>query len=429
MIAPTPTTPALTLPRRSPRAIARPSVFATTTSPRFTVDGSAELEAHLLRTCEKIAAGVRGLLPRGKLEALLLGGGYGRGEGGVLRGGAGVSPVDSAHRDGTARPLDRPYNDLEFYVCVRGNRHLNERRFGRALHVLGEILTPQAGVEVEFKITSLAELRRGPVSMFSYDLVRGHRWLIGREELLAGCEHHGEAEEIPVSEGTRLLMNRCTGLLLAREKLQRPEFTANDADFVARNIAKAELALGDAVLVAHAHYHWSVRERHRLLERLARTETQPWLPDVRRHHARGVEFKLHPFRSAETRETLLGRHAAVTALAEQVWLWLESRRLAHDFASITDYATTTSIDKWPTQTPLRNALVHVKALGARPLREGRATQHPRGRVLTALGLLLWEPRVPQTPALLQHVQRELQTDAADFRGLMAAYRRLWPQVH
>src|SRR5213075_351651 len=103
-----------------------------------------------------------------RLEGLLLGGGYGRGEGGVL-------PTASG---------DRPYNDLEFYVFLRGNRHLNELRFGRALHVLGEILTPQAGVEVEFKIASLRELASTPISMFSYDLVVAHRWIIGNDELL-----------------------------------------------------------------------------------------------------------------------------------------------------------------------------------------------------------------------------------------------------
>src|SRR3954470_23870388 len=195
MIAHTPT--ALTLPLRTARVMPRvPVVPPTEVAPRFTADGSRELEQHLARTCEKIAAGVRGLIPRGKLEAILLGGGYGRGEGGVL-----VTPSG-----------ERPYNDLEFYVCVRGNRHLNEKRFGRALHVLGEILTPQAGVEVEFKITSLAEFERSPISMFSYDLTMGHRWLVGTEELLAHCEHHRAADKIPLSEGTRLLMNRCSGL-------------------------------------------------------------------------------------------------------------------------------------------------------------------------------------------------------------------------
>src|SRR5437660_1366005 len=84
---------------------------------------------------------------------LLLGGGYGRGEGGVWR-----TP------DG-----DRPYNDLEFYVCLRGSRHWNEQYYQRPIEILGEILTPQTGVHVEFKIISLAELARQRVSMFSYD--------------------------------------------------------------------------------------------------------------------------------------------------------------------------------------------------------------------------------------------------------------------
>src|SRR6266545_2727283 len=52
---------------------------------RFTLDGGAELEEHLAHTCESVLAGVRGIIPARKLEALLLGGGYGRGEGGVLR--------------------------------------------------------------------------------------------------------------------------------------------------------------------------------------------------------------------------------------------------------------------------------------------------------------------------------------------------------
>src|SRR4051794_37699748 len=74
-------------------------------SPRFTMDGDDALEKHLTRGCEQVLSGVRGLIPAHKLEAVLLGGGYGRGEGGVLRTSEG----------------DRPYNDLEFYVAITGN--------------------------------------------------------------------------------------------------------------------------------------------------------------------------------------------------------------------------------------------------------------------------------------------------------------------
>jgi hypothetical protein len=411
MIAPPPA--ALTLPLRTARPGARiPVVPPTEVRPRFTVDGGRELEQHLARTCEKIAAGIRGLIPRGKLEAVLLGGGYGRGEGGVLSTPAG----------------ERPYNDLEFYVCLRGNRHLNELRFGKALHVLGEILTPQAGVEVEFKITSLREFERGSVSMFSYDLMLGHRWLVGNEHLLAHCSHHRAAEKIPLSEATRLLMNRCSGLLFAQERLGQAEFTAANADFVRRNIAKAQLALGDAVLVAFGRYHWSVRERHRLLEQLAWTEPLPWLTDVRRFHASGVNFKLRPQRSAAPRETLLAEHATITRVAEKIWLWLEERRLRETFASAQAYAVS-AISKCPETTTARNVLVNVRALGFRPLREARAGRHPRERVFHALALLLWHSPAPTGSEWLERIQRELDTDATTLPEIMAVYRDLWARVN
>ncbi len=379
---------------------------------RFTLDGSAELEAHLARTCEKIAAGLRGLLPAGKLEAVLLGGGYGRGEGGVLH---------TEHGD-------RPYNDLEFYVCLRGNRHLNEKLHGLALHVLGEILTPQAGVEVEFKITSLRELATSPVSMFSYDLVSGHRWLVGREELLAGAAHHREADQIPLTEATRLLMNRCSGLLFARERLLRHDFTPGDADFAQRNIAKAQLALGDAVLVCYGQYHWSVHERHRRLARIARTESSSWLRELSRHHASGVQFKLRPERSKTPREMLHVLHAEVRDLALQTFLWLESRRLGSYFRSAEDYALR-SLDKWPESSRARNALVNLKVLGVRGLFARHPLHHPRERVLHALALLLWEPAALTSPDLRARVRGALRSDASDFAGFVGAYRALWAHVN
>src|SRR5207247_1531292 len=103
---------------------------------RFTLDGGTELENHLARTCRQVLAGVQSIMPAEKLEAILLGGGYGRGEGGVLKTESG----------------DRPYNDLEFYVCLRGNVWLNEQRFGRVIHAFAEELSPEAGVEVELKL-------------------------------------------------------------------------------------------------------------------------------------------------------------------------------------------------------------------------------------------------------------------------------------
>lgn len=371
-------------------------------APRFTRNGSAALEEHLGRVCRQVLAGIRGLLPPRRLRGVLLGGGYGRGEGGVWR-----------TADG-----DRPYNDMEFYLFLRGSRHLNEWRHARDLHILGEILSHQAGVEIEFKIASIAEFSRAPVSMFSYDLVAGHRWILGNGTLLSRCGHHRQADRIPVEEATRLLMNRFTGLLLARERLAKPTFTAEDADFVRRNIAKAELALGDAFLASHGIYHWSCLVRQQRLARFTVTAQPAWWRQLLLRHASGVAFKLHPERSFATRAQLLGRYAEVSAIGQTLWLHLEGRRLRANLSSVEHYA------KHPgpllTDTsPLRNRLVCAVRRGPLAALRSDAGRHPREIVLRALPLLLWSPPHRSSPLL-----RELLGPIPD-ASLVPAYRSLW----
>jgi len=378
---------------------------------RFTLDGDDALERQLGQLCQRVLSGVRGLIPPQKLEALLLGGGYGRGEGGVLRDKAG----------------DQPYNDVEFYVAVRGQRHLNEMFYGRALEVLGEILTQLAGVEVEFKITSIAELRAMPISMFSYDLFAGNRLLWGDPQLLAGCSHHLTVGELPLSEATRLLMNRGTGLLLAREKLASAELAPADADFIRRNIAKAALACGDAVLAARGSYHWSCRERHRRLQRIARLEPSPWHENLLSHHLDGVNFKLHPQVTSLSREALTVLHADVTEVARQCWLWIEQKRLGVEFLSAKAYALS-AVDKCPASPRLRNLLLNLRVAGFRPYAQPALWRHPRQRIYHALALLLWDSSAVKDPATLAQLQRELCTSRETFPELMRAYQAVWTRV-
>jgi len=377
-------------------------------SQRFTIDGSAPLESHLAATCEKVLAGVKSLVPATKLDGILLGGGYGRGEGGVLKTATG----------------DQPYNDLEFYVFIRGNAILAERKFRHPLHELGENLSPEAGLEVEFKVLTLEKLRRSAPSMFFYDLVTGHRWQLGDDARLAGCEHHRDAAKIPLHEATRLLMNRCSGLLYSAERLARKDFGDAESDFVGRNLAKAQLAFADVLLAANGQYHWSCRERHARLVKLSGAENLP-LADLVRHHATGVEFKLHPTRSTESREALAARHAELSALGKQLWLWLESKRLGTNFSSPRDYAFSDA-NLCPETSSLRNRLVNFRAFGAGGL---ACARYPRERLFRALALLLWSRTAPPEPTWLHAVQGALVTPVDSFPGLVDAYSQLWSRYN
>ena len=380
----------------------------TIATKRFTLDGSAALEKRLAILCEAAARGVQFLVPADKLEALVLGGGYGRGQGGVLR-------------DGTG---EHAYNDLEFYVFIRGDARLNEHRFHEPLARLGANLLPQLELHVEFKVYSTNKLRGQPVTMFTYDLAAGHHMIVSDETVFSGCEHHLAAHEIPLYEATRLLFNRCTGLLFAMAKLRKPAFSDEDADFVGRNIAKAQLALGDVVLTVFGQYHWSVLERRDRLAKMSPRGPLPWLGDVQRHHAIGAEFKLHPQRTQSSNVTLNGIHGEVSALAREVWLWLENRRLGAQFKSTHEYAFS-SANKCSETSGAKNILLNLTTFGGSALFGRGVSRYPRERALCALPLLLWPVDGAQNGEVERHLRRQLLTNATKWEDILAAYTRIW----
>ncbi|HWQ90855.1 MAG TPA: hypothetical protein VN673_04230 [Clostridia bacterium] len=378
---------------------------------RFTIDGSEELEQRLEATCERVRAGVLREIPPRSVAALVLGGGYGRGQGGVLRTPAG----------------DHPYNDMEFYLFLRGNRLWNERKYRHPLAALADELSPEAGLHIEFKIESLERFRRAPVSMFSYDLVSGHRVIIGSAGAMAGCSRHLAAEQIPLSEGTRLLFNRCTGLLLAERMLRQATWGDEQADFVGRNLAKAWMALGDAVLTAAGQYHWSCLERRQRLQTLALDGPPPGLAAIKLMHSQGVDFKLHPRKATNPREEFNAEHRRTVTMALRLWLWLESRRLNRPFATVEEYAAS-DIDKCPETSRWRNYLLNLKTFGWSSVFAPNAGRYPRERLLCSLPLLLARSEARVDPEVRQRLQRNLQTAATDWQGLSHSYQQLWPAL-
>lgn len=373
---------------------------------RFTVDGDAALEAHLANVCTAMAAEVEAIFGS-EVEGLLLGGGYGRGEGGVLRTPAG----------------DRPYNDLESYIFVRGSTLLADRRHHAALHAAAERLTALAGIEVEFKLVNRRKLRGG-TTMFFYDLACGHRRLLGSADLLADCAHQQDASAIPLDEVTRLLLNRCTGLLLAGDRLRAEPVTSAETDFAQRNLAKAELALGDVVLAAHGEYHFSCRTRHERLERFA-AQGVPGLAEIVQMHGNGVAFKLHPHAASATEAgAIRERWEKILPTACDLWFWLEERRLGASFGSVRAYALS-PLNKCPETHGLRNRLVNAKAFGPRAGFAPSGRGHPRERLLSTLPILLWEPALLNDDEVRAFVASRLLSPGSSLPDAIRAYERLW----
>ena len=99
------------------------------------------------------------------LIALVLGGGYGRGEGGVLR----VSGEE------------RPYNDLDLVLIVRRKSGLP----WETLHAIQHKYAALTGIEVDFsRPLTVDDVRAWPHTLMWSDLLQGHRVLDGPADIL-----------------------------------------------------------------------------------------------------------------------------------------------------------------------------------------------------------------------------------------------------
>jgi len=222
-----------------------------------------ELDRVVDDACAAIGAEVDALaVPH--LCGVVLGGGYGRGEGGAV----GVPEAGSSKFE-VGRPEGggwRLSNDLDFFAVAAddGSEAKTAAAISSALEPVSKKWSAELGVDVDFAVKTQWRLKHDEERIMVQELVRGNFDVAGRkgEELFAHIERR-PAEAIPWMEAARLLMNRGIGLLLARVRMAGGESAFADArgDFVARNVNKCILGVGDAVLVARRAYRWRAAER------------------------------------------------------------------------------------------------------------------------------------------------------------------------
>lgn len=241
------------------------------TASTYTADAEPELEARIEQQLAAIRERLLPQLPCQRIDALVLGGGYGRGEGGALR-----------TADGW-----RPYNDYDLVLV----HHCSKRRLQPVLERAHREFTAEFGIHVDVTPLHRRRLARLPRALTWYELGQGHRVLWGDPAVLAPLVSR-RLNEIDPEEWGRLLFNRGAGLLLAswqHQGIARRRFADEaPAAFATRQLAKAWLALGDVWLADRGLYHHHVRRRR---EHWLAQQHRPAWSDA---YLEAVEFKLRP---------------------------------------------------------------------------------------------------------------------------------------
>lgn len=211
---------------------------------RHTAIECPELDRLVDDSCTEVGREVEALrIPR--LAGVVLGGGYGRGEGGVRETGDG------------ARAL---FNDLDFFAITEEGASADEiAAITAALEPVSKKWTDRLGLDVDFTVRTPWRIKHDEDRLMIQELVRGYFDVAGcKGERLFAHIRLIDAMKVPWMEAARLLMNRGMGLLLAMEETGNGE---RGREFVLRNINKCVLGAGDARLVARHDYRWKAAER------------------------------------------------------------------------------------------------------------------------------------------------------------------------
>ncbi|QHI68226.1 hypothetical protein [Tichowtungia aerotolerans] len=332
---------------------------------KYSVKGSPAFDALIDQHMKQIADEVWTSSYSKHWKALVLLGGYGRGEG---------TPLTVKNSE------EKPFNDYDLVVVTTRSDSLVRG----ALRHLEKRLTAQLGLPVDLYPYLKKNLPKCEFSLLNYEMKYGHRVIRGDEKILDRMPDYPH-DAIPLSEGTRLLMNRGKLLLDIKRRLSTGQpLTTEERLRFSKFIFKANLAFGDCALLMRNAYDISYsvkKERIRSID-LHGIDDSEGLVDA---YLEAVNFKENGnFRPYETANIHLWMTETVRRFLD-FFLWYEQRSLNHKFRTVSKYA-----HAFPNLgnegSPLKNAAHNLRTLGLYAL--PHPLIHPRIRLYPAIALLL-----------------------------------------
>lgn len=332
---------------------------------KYSVKGSPAFDAHIDADMESIANTVYSSPFANHWKALVLLGGYGRGEGSPL-----IGPDGDEH----------PFNDYDLVVVTNSLDPLLKR----ALKTMEKELSEKLGLPVDLYPYLASALPSCEFSLLNYEMKYGHRVIRGDKKVLDAMPAYPH-DAIPLSEGTRLLMNRGKLLLDIKRRLAQPEIlTHEEKERFLKFLFKVDLAFGDCALLLRKAYDLSYVVKRRRISEIDLSG----LDDSRTFasaYIQAIDFKERTDFNALAGNNVHLRFMETIRRYEQFFLWYERRRLNRRFQSLEKYA-----HAFPALgregTPLKNAWHNLRTFGSSALPHCFA--HPRLRLYAALLLLL-----------------------------------------
>ena len=316
---------------------------------RFTCDGSDALEARIRAVVLDAARAVEDAVGSDDLEALVLAGGYGRGEGGVEL------------RDGS----EAPHNNLDFVLIARRGapaEHL--RRVGPPLRRVGHA----HGIRIDLACFTARRLRHAEPLVFWVDMKHGHKTVLGNPEFVPSLGHLAVSRIRPW-DARNLLTNRGTLLVINDLLLENTVLLPDDRRLLVKHLVKAVIGAGDATLFFLGDYDPSYAERQR---RMRRHDDVP--VRLRALYDECIAFRFRPAYADWGSRDLRTLSVEVKRLVADAHRFVEAQRLGRPFETWEPYLESAlravvleePASAWALARKVRNAMRSGRAVAGLP---------------------------------------------------------------
>ncbi len=341
---------------------------------KYTIYGSKDFDARLDVHLQTVKLRFLDSLDPNDIHALILGGGYGRGEGGVL------FEHDTEHL----------YNDLDLFVISKDIGRRKLKKMNIALHDLHKTLSSELGLDVDFSpVQRISVLPRAPFILMWYDLLRGHKVVYGKENILQYLPNW-DPRDLPLEEALKLSLNRGMGLYFAREAVEQGKF-AQESDFIFRNINKAYQAMGESILIAEACYHHSGLEKIKKIKEL-NLEFYGLKKDFTEEFEASMQFKFRPTRCTWDEATCKNELTKALTDFKRVYYALWSKQCLCHINNAEQYRNAVRYI-WQKETKpgelLKNVLYNLRDTRGKQLSFELMLRYPRFRLFYAFAWMLF----------------------------------------
>ncbi|MFO7895650.1 MAG: hypothetical protein R6U84_01775 [Candidatus Cloacimonadales bacterium] len=376
---------------------------------KFTVRGTEKVEQLIRDMVAEIATTIIEDLPESDYEALIMLGGYGRGEGGVV--------IEAG--------MEKPHNNFDFILLSNNQSESENDRIKKALMLKLEAKSKKLNIGIDLSVISARKLQSAACRIIWYDMRFGHKTIYGNADFVPALRHFS-LDKIPAWDARNLLVNRGTLMIINDLILEKAQLDEKLKRLIVKHIIKAIIGYGDTLLFFLDDYSWSYLQKQQKMQQ--RSDVNEKFKAI---YDEAMNFRFQPDYPKYLAKDLGAWTEELREHFQEIFLLCESKRLQQQSIIWSQYPSKAFQHAWGEQfwqaKPFAKKIYHLLKT-QKTLKSGNFKAKLGFKSLGEAGVLpilfplfaykLSEPK-------FKEIAQDFLDSPADFAALRRAYLRYW----